>query len=189
MAARALLKLDFVFLENYCIWSYILYLKSCVFSLISSCFSNFLSLFLPSINVFIKLSSFVLLVVWDPTLEPILFIFILSKQVNTELGCQMMNFHIHIFQPLCMFWFTLTNNCLIVVPRQKYCESTHKTVRRKTRTVMVGNVAIGSEHPIRIQTMTTTDTKDVAATVEQVLLFSFNLSFFFYISNCVLLHD
>lgn len=36
---------------------------------------------------------------------------------------------------------------------------------------MVGNVALGSEHPIRIQTMTTTDTKDVAATVEQVLHF------------------
>ncbi|XP_047317223.1 4-hydroxy-3-methylbut-2-en-1-yl diphosphate synthase (ferredoxin), chloroplastic [Impatiens glandulifera] len=57
----------------------------------------------------------------------------------------------------------------LLVPRQKYCESPHKTVRRKTRTVMVGNVAIGSEHPIRIQTMTTTDTKDVAATVEQVI--------------------
>lgn len=36
--------------------------------------------------------------------------------------------------------------------------------------MMVGNVAIGSEHPIKIQTMTTTDTKDVAGTVEQVLL-------------------
>lgn len=56
-----------------------------------------------------------------------------------------------------------------VVPVQKYCESINKTVRRKTRTVMVGNVALGSDHPIRIQTMTTTDTKDVAATVEQVL--------------------
>nr|AAO24774.1 GCPE protein [Catharanthus roseus] len=57
----------------------------------------------------------------------------------------------------------------LLVPVQKYCESIHKTVRRKTRTVMVGNVALGSDHPIRIQTMTTTDTKDVAATVEQVM--------------------
>lgn len=57
----------------------------------------------------------------------------------------------------------------LLVPRQKYCESIHKTVRRKTRTVTVGNVAIGSEHPIRVQTMTTTDTKDVGATVEQVM--------------------
>lgn len=54
------------------------------------------------------------------------------------------------------------------MPRQKYCESLHKTVRRKTRTVMVGDVALGSEHPIRIQTMTTSDTKDIAATVEEV---------------------
>lgn len=55
------------------------------------------------------------------------------------------------------------------VPRQKYCESVHKSVRRKTRTVMVGNVALGSEHPIRIQTMTTSDTKDVAKTVGEVM--------------------
>lgn len=57
----------------------------------------------------------------------------------------------------------------LLVPRQKYCVSTNKTVRRKTRTVMIGNVALGSDHPIRIQTMTTTDTKDVAATVQQVM--------------------
>ncbi|KAJ8497614.1 hypothetical protein OPV22_008166 [Ensete ventricosum] len=57
----------------------------------------------------------------------------------------------------------------LLVPRQKYCESLHKTVRRKTCTVMVGNVALGSEHPIRIQTMTTSDTKDVAKTVEEVM--------------------
>lgn len=69
-----------------------------------------------------------------------------------------------------------------VVPRQKYCESTHKTIRRKTNTVMVGNVAIGSEHPIRIQTMTTTDTKDIAGTVEQVL------DSFFLFSNKLLIY-
>lgn len=39
---------------------------------------------------------------------------------------------------------------------------------------MVGDVALGSDHPIRIQTMTTSDTKDVAATVEQVLAFLFS---------------
>ncbi|VAI46748.1 unnamed protein product [Triticum turgidum subsp. durum] len=38
----------------------------------------------------------------------------------------------------------------LLVPRQKYCESIHQTRRRKTRTVMVGNVALGSDHPIRI---------------------------------------
>jgi (E)-4-hydroxy-3-methylbut-2-enyl-diphosphate synthase len=35
--------------------------------------------------------------------------------------------------------------------------------------VMVGNVPLGSDHPIRIQTMTTSDTKDVAKTVEEVM--------------------
>ncbi|CAL0332284.1 unnamed protein product [Lupinus luteus] len=57
----------------------------------------------------------------------------------------------------------------LLVPRQKYCESLNQTIRRKTRTVKVGEVCIGSEHPIRVQTMTTTDTKDVAGTVEQVM--------------------
>ncbi|KAF8663069.1 hypothetical protein HU200_055663 [Digitaria exilis] len=57
----------------------------------------------------------------------------------------------------------------LLVPKQKYCESIHQTRRRKTRTVMVGNVPLGSDHPIRIQTMTTSDTKDVAKTVEEVM--------------------
>jgi (E)-4-hydroxy-3-methylbut-2-enyl-diphosphate synthase len=46
---------------------------------------------------------------------------------------------------------------------------TPSTFRRSTRTVRVGNVLIGSEHPIRIQSMTTTPTHDVDATVEQIL--------------------
>jgi 4-hydroxy-3-methylbut-2-en-1-yl diphosphate synthase IspG/GcpE len=36
--------------------------------------------------------------------------------------------------------------------------------------VNVGVVTVGSEHPIRVQTMTTTDTKDVQGTVEQVFI-------------------
>ena len=39
--------------------------------------------------------------------------------------------------------------------------------RRATRAVLVGDVAIGGGYPIRVQSMTTTDTQDVAATVEQ----------------------
>jgi (E)-4-hydroxy-3-methylbut-2-enyl-diphosphate synthase len=39
--------------------------------------------------------------------------------------------------------------------------------RRRTRVVRVGDVAIGGENPIRVQSMTTTDTQDVAATVSQ----------------------
>lgn len=57
----------------------------------------------------------------------------------------------------------------LLVPRRKYCESIYTPIRRKTRTVNVGSVTMGSEHPIRVQTMTTTDTKDVQGTVEQVM--------------------
>jgi (E)-4-hydroxy-3-methylbut-2-enyl-diphosphate synthase len=39
--------------------------------------------------------------------------------------------------------------------------------RRPTRTVHVGDVAVGSRHPIRVQSMTTPSTRDTAATVEQ----------------------
>jgi (E)-4-hydroxy-3-methylbut-2-enyl-diphosphate synthase len=41
--------------------------------------------------------------------------------------------------------------------------------RRKTRVVMVGNVGIGGDNPIRVQTMTNTDTLDIAATVNQIM--------------------
>ncbi|MBV9341744.1 MAG: flavodoxin-dependent (E)-4-hydroxy-3-methylbut-2-enyl-diphosphate synthase [Acidobacteria bacterium] len=40
--------------------------------------------------------------------------------------------------------------------------------RRKTVTCTVGNVRVGSDAPIVVQSMTNTDTADVAATVEQV---------------------
>lgn len=44
--------------------------------------------------------------------------------------------------------------------------------RRKARTVMVGNVPVGSEHPIKIQSMTTSSTRDVDATIEQIIRLS-----------------
>jgi len=40
--------------------------------------------------------------------------------------------------------------------------------RRKSRQIMVGNVAVGGDAPISVQTMTNTITSDVAATVDQV---------------------
>ena len=40
--------------------------------------------------------------------------------------------------------------------------------RRRTRVVMVGDVGVGGDNPIRVQSMTTTLTKDVTATVAQV---------------------
>ncbi len=48
-----------------------------------------------------------------------------------------------------------------------YCNSLSKYSRLKTRVVNIGNTPVGGEHPIRVQSMTTTDTMDVEATVEQ----------------------
>lgn len=50
-----------------------------------------------------------------------------------------------------------------------YCTSRFTTVRREARAVMIGSVGVGGHHPIRIQSMTTTPTQDVAATVRQCI--------------------
>lgn len=54
----------------------------------------------------------------------------------------------------------------------KYCEASFKTVRRKTRTVLVGNVGVGGDNPIRIQSMTTSATRDAEGTIEQIMRLS-----------------
>ena len=41
-------------------------------------------------------------------------------------------------------------------------------IRRKTRQVMVGNVPVGGDAPIAVQSMTNTQTEDIAATVAQI---------------------
>ena len=48
-----------------------------------------------------------------------------------------------------------------------YCNSLTKYERFKTREVMIGQVGVGGDNPIRLQSMTTTDTMDTEATVEQ----------------------
>ncbi len=48
-----------------------------------------------------------------------------------------------------------------------YTESLTSYKRLKTREVKIGNLLLGNNHPIRVQTMTTTDTMDTMATVEQ----------------------
>ncbi len=50
---------------------------------------------------------------------------------------------------------------------QFYTESLTSYKRLKTREVKIGNLLLGNGHPIRVQTMTTTDTMDTMATVEQ----------------------
>ncbi len=48
-----------------------------------------------------------------------------------------------------------------------YCASRFQTIRRPAREVRVGGVGVGGAHPIRLQSMTTSDTQDIAATVRQ----------------------
>ena len=52
---------------------------------------------------------------------------------------------------------------------QLYCESLTEYKRLKTREVKIGSLLLGNNHPIRVQTMTTTDTMDTMATVEQTI--------------------
>ena len=49
----------------------------------------------------------------------------------------------------------------------KYCNSLTSYSRFKTREVMVGGIGFGGKNPIRVQSMTTADTMDTMATVEE----------------------
>ncbi len=50
-----------------------------------------------------------------------------------------------------------------------YCASRFAYQRRKTREVAIGNVIVGGEQPIRVQSMTTTRTQDIDATLAQTI--------------------
>ncbi len=52
---------------------------------------------------------------------------------------------------------------------KKYCNSLVRYSRRKTIPVKVGNVTIGGDNPIVVQSMTTIDTMDTSGSVEQTL--------------------
>ena len=51
----------------------------------------------------------------------------------------------------------------------KYCNSLTTYSRRLTREVQVGNIPLGGQNPIRIQSMTTVDTMDTKGSVAQVM--------------------
>jgi (E)-4-hydroxy-3-methylbut-2-enyl-diphosphate synthase len=51
----------------------------------------------------------------------------------------------------------------------RYCPDLLHYSRRLTREVMVGNVGVGAHHPIRVQSMITSDTRDTPACVAEVL--------------------
>src|SRR5580698_946357 len=50
---------------------------------------------------------------------------------------------------------------------QSYCNSLTRYSRLPTLEVKIGDLILGNGHPIRVQTMTTTDSMDTLATVEQ----------------------
>jgi (E)-4-hydroxy-3-methylbut-2-enyl-diphosphate synthase len=57
--------------------------------------------------------------------------------------------------------------CKYAMEKKQFCNDLFSYSRFITREVNIGNVAMGGHHPIRIQSMTTTDTMDTKATVEQ----------------------
>jgi len=59
------------------------------------------------------------------------------------------------------------NTSAIKVLPGRYCNSLTEYSRFVTREVQIGDVPMGGKNPIRIQSMTTTDTMDTIATVEQ----------------------
>ncbi|WP_259065522.1 (E)-4-hydroxy-3-methylbut-2-enyl-diphosphate synthase [Mucilaginibacter sp. X4EP1] len=59
------------------------------------------------------------------------------------------------------------NTDAIKLPQGHYCNSLTQYSRFVTREVFIGDVPMGGNNPIRIQSMTTTDTMDTIGTVEQ----------------------
>ena len=55
------------------------------------------------------------------------------------------------------------------MPELSYCENPFAYRRRKTRQVKVGNVGIGGDNPIRVQSMITCDTMDTDASIQQTI--------------------
>lgn len=60
----------------------------------------------------------------------------------------------------------MTKSTLIALDG-KYCNSLNTYSRFLTREVTIGHIPMGAQNPIRIQSMTTTDTMDTIGTVEQ----------------------
>ena len=55
------------------------------------------------------------------------------------------------------------------IDKYKYCNNLTSYSRFLTRVIKIGEVPLGGENPIRVQSMTTTDTMDTKATVEQAI--------------------
>ncbi len=55
----------------------------------------------------------------------------------------------------------------VVANTKLYCNSLTEYSRRKTRVVNIGDVPMGGDYPIRVQSMTTVDTMDTEGSIEQ----------------------
>jgi len=60
-------------------------------------------------------------------------------------------------------------NSELIASTKKYCNSLTQYSRRKTREVYIGDIPLGGDNPIRVQSMTTVDTMDTMGSVEQTL--------------------
>lgn len=58
---------------------------------------------------------------------------------------------------------------IVTTDSKKYCNSLTEYSRYVTREVFIGDIPLGGNNPIRIQSMTTTDTMNTQATVEQCI--------------------
>lgn len=56
-----------------------------------------------------------------------------------------------------------------IASAKQYCNNLVEYSRRKTIEVKIGDVPMGANHPIRVQSMTTVDTMDTKGSVEQVI--------------------
>ena len=57
----------------------------------------------------------------------------------------------------------------VVQQTQKYCNSLTAYSRRETRVVNIGEVPLGGDYPIRVQSMTTVDTMDTQGSIDQCI--------------------
>jgi (E)-4-hydroxy-3-methylbut-2-enyl-diphosphate synthase len=57
----------------------------------------------------------------------------------------------------------------VLLAAPTYCRSRFRYARRTSREVQIGNVAVGGAQPIRVQSMTTTRTQDIEATLAQTI--------------------
>ncbi len=52
--------------------------------------------------------------------------------------------------------------------KKSFCVDPWMSRRRSTRVVNIGHIGVGGDHPIRVQSMTNTDTMDTRSTVDQI---------------------